>query len=358
MLAFPALVCAQDPLVPFHDALRRGAARVTVYGASHTAGDQYTRVLRRALQSRFGEGGPGWVLPAVPFPFYEHGEVEIRASGFRGLKVRGRERRPDIYGLAGFAVEGEAGATSVLRSRARFSRVVVHYLRRDGARFSVTVGEHDVEVDASGEGVGRLPLSLEASGDEVRLRVLEGTVRFFGVELLRTAGVVVDAFGVPGARVFDQDPWNARALGGMVRARPPDLWALAYGTNEAAHRRMPIRRYRERLRAVMRRWKRMAPRASCLLIGPGEWPRRRRGEWIPRPRTVEIVEVQREEAARMGCAFFDTFAMMGGEGGMVRWVAEGLALDDHVHFTDAGYARMGRALHRFLRPRADADGAR
>ena len=39
---------------------------------------------------------------------------------------------------------------------------------------------------------------------------------------------------------------------------------------------------------------------------------------------------------------------MGGEGSMARWVEEGLADADHVHFTERGYARLGRALYAFL----------
>ena len=102
---------------------------------------------------------------------------------------------------------------------------------------------------------------------------------------------------------------------------------------------------RERLREVIGRWKRRAPATSCLLVGPGDWPRERRdGTLRTRPRLEGIVQAQRVEADVAGCAFFDTLAWMGGPLSMERWMAEGLALGDRVHLTDAGYERLGDAL--------------
>ena len=35
---------------------------------------------------------------------------------------------------------------------------------------------------------------------------------------------------------------------------------------------------------------------------------------------------------------------------MLAWERAGLAVGDHVHFSDAGHAQIGAALHRALRP--------
>src|SRR5262245_11125162 len=90
-----------------HDALRRaelgeGTARLLFYGASHTAPDLYTGFLRARLKERFGDGGAGFVLPVRPFAYYDHREVRIDQGGtWRTVRVHGRDRAPDAYGLAG-----------------------------------------------------------------------------------------------------------------------------------------------------------------------------------------------------------------------------------------------------------------
>ena len=65
---------------------------------------------------------------------------------------------------------------------------------------------------------------------------------------------------------------------------------------------------------------------------------------------MQIVELQRELAARHGCGFFDLVALQGGPGLMPRWVEADLALDDHVHFTDEGHRIIARILSRALMP--------
>ncbi len=343
----------------FHSALHRvaderGHARVLVYGASHTASDTFTGELRRRLQADYGDAGPGWVLPGIPFSYYQHAEVEIEARGWRGLKVRGADRTPEEYGYAGFALEG-GNARGTLRTTRAFSTVELHYLRAPGAGHVVLFvdGERVAAAHANGTRAGRvLSVQVSEGQHQVEVRTWGGDVRVFGVVLEREQpGVVVDAFGVPGARIWDQEPWQVDVLRTQLRRRPPDLVAFAYGTNETANRHVDMQQYRSRLSRALRRWKRLAPQASCLLIGPGEWPRRVRGVFRPRPRTAQVVAVQRRVARAQGCAFFDTLAMMGGTGSMERWVRHGWALGDHVHFTDIGYRTMGRALDLAIRPR-------
>jgi len=341
-----------DALEAFHDALRRGDARVYVYGASHTAPDVFTGELRRRLQRRYGDGGGGWVIPAQPFPFYDHDRARFEGAGWIGRMVRYREQRRDAYGLAGIALDAREGAWARVRPRGEHDRIGVHYLRQPGGgRITLRVGAETtaIETAAARRAPDVLELFLEGPAHEIHLRA-EGRVRLFGVTAERSeGGVVVDAFGVPGARFVDQRPWDENTLRTQLERRPPDLVAFAYGTNESAQARVAIEDYRAGLSRGLERWRRLAPGASCLLIGPGEWPRERSdGSWGPRRRTNQIISIQREEATRAGCAFFDTFAMMGGEGSMVRWVETGLALDDHVHFTDEGYRRMGAALHAAL----------
>ncbi len=325
-----------------------GPLRIMVYGASHTASDAFTSVMRRKLQGRYGDGGPGWVLPAVPFPFYEHRGYAISGHGWQGLKVRYREREPGPYGMAGMALDSQERAWGELELAhpVRDGRITFSWLQQPGGGAFVL------------EGAGTPQRIATAGSSRTRFRTFEGPTiehitvrargrtRLFGVAVERRTGVVVDAFGVPGARAVDQLPWATRSLRTSLQARPPALIVLAYGTNESAVRGQAGDE--QRLGQVVRRLRRAAPNAACLLVGPGEWPRRRGEGLRARPRTGQVIAQQRRVAARFGCAYFDTFAWMGGEGTMARWLPLGLAHPDLVHFTDHGYALLGMALTAFL----------
>jgi lysophospholipase L1-like esterase len=348
-------------LVALHQALRRagagdGTARLLFYGASHTSSDQFTGYLRRRLQRRFGDAGPGFVLPVRPFAYYDHRGVTLRSGGrWRTLRVRGAERVPDAYGLAGVAVEASSRAWASVEPtrRSRVSRFDVHYLQRPGG------GRFEIEIDGvitkrvSSRGRRRAAFArvdVDEGHHRLEIRVLgDGPVRLFGVAVERVApGVVVDTLGVPGARARDQLPWDPSVLRSSIRRRDPDLVVLAYGTNESGSPRLRAG-YEAEVRAVVRRVRSAAPDASCLLMGPSEWPRETRdGAWAPRETTAHIVEVQRRVARDAGCGFFDLVAFQGGPGRMHRWVEAGYALGDHVHYTERGHRRLAEVLERAL----------
>jgi hypothetical protein len=102
----------QDPsgraLQAFYAALRRtsrgeGQTRIVVWGASHIAGDGFTKVIRHRLQARFGDAGPGFVVAAKPWHDYNHKDVAIEYSkGWESYWVGPTRSREDgLYGLAG-----------------------------------------------------------------------------------------------------------------------------------------------------------------------------------------------------------------------------------------------------------------
>ncbi len=170
-------------------------------------------------------------------------------AGWTGHKVRGREQRRDEYGYAGFFLEGR-DAEATLRSRTPIDVAEL---------FAGGEGEVDLLVDGvvaqtaalRTEGA-RLVAEFDEGTPTIRLRV-RGTARVYGVVLERrgqdaSRGAVVDALGVPGTRIWDQERWQTEVMATQLGTRPPDLVALAYGTNESANQRVPIVEVRERIR--------------------------------------------------------------------------------------------------------------
>ena len=78
---------ASAALGPFFDrlaALERGETRrvrVLWLGDSHVAADLLTGHARRLLQARFGDAGPGLVMPGNPWRFFRHDRARSRGDG-------------------------------------------------------------------------------------------------------------------------------------------------------------------------------------------------------------------------------------------------------------------------------------
>lgn len=183
---------------------------------------------------------------------------------------------------------------------------------------------------------------------EVRPRG-DGPVRLFGVSVEREQpGVIVDNMGINGARAVSHLYWNEELHTEYLRRMDPELVVLAYGTNESGDDGHPIEEYEAELRRVVARVRGAVPGSACMLIGPSDRPMRGDdGEMVDRPRTHQVVEVQRRVSRDMGCSFFDLVAFSGGPLSMVRWAETdpSYAQPDLVHYTVHGYLRLGEVLH-------------
>jgi lysophospholipase L1-like esterase len=354
-------------LETFAAALRRarnhaGQARILVWGASHTAADLWTGTLRRGLQALYGDAGHGFVLPGRPWAYYRQSDVNLASSdGWFTDRVDKADARPDgLYGIAGASVSSASAADWSRAATTRenpmgrkVSRIEAWYLKQPGG------GAFDIRIDrkkpvristsADQREAGYQVFDLPDGPHQVEIRPAgNGEVRMFGLVLeRRVPGVVVDTLGIPGTRAEHMLKWDQEILAQQVARRRPDLVILAYGTNEAGDDDVPIESYEIMLREVMQRVKTVAAGASCLLIGPTDRPLQLpSGAFGPRPRRAQVTDVQRRVSADIGCAFFDTAAFMGGEGGMVNWVKAQTPLGsrDHVHLTPISYEIMGRTI--------------
>jgi lysophospholipase L1-like esterase len=350
----------------FHAALQRlkdgkdddGKVRILAYGGSHTDADIYTHYLRTYLQERFGDGGHGFVHVAPPWKWYGHVDMEV--EGFKYWKTehaqRGSAREDGFYGLLGASLSTanrKAFGRVSHRNGSRGSHYELYFLRQPrGGSFTVLVDGKPsgvVKTRAKAFEAGYHSIDLPEGEHTIEVRPKgNGEVRMFGMTVERdTSGVVVDTLGIGGTRAANMLAWDETVWGDNVRRRSPDLITLWYGTNEATDTNQPMSSYESRLREVVAKLQQAAPQASCLLVGPGDFPLRREdGQYLPRERVAQIVDAQARVARDMGCGFWDTQAFMGGALSMVTWAHANppMARDDHIHFTRRGYVRIGMAL--------------
>ena len=357
----------EGSLARFHTALealstspeRKNKLRVVLYGASHTQADIYSGYLRYYLQSRFGNGGAGFIPLGVERGWSSRIDYKVRARGFKMQYVQQKSPPPHgRFGLSGVAAVG--GPHGRLRITPENSSDPSLTASQYGLFYAAEPFTGDISVSVDGDTPVLLPTRAQKletryytferplGWHDVEIRTLGmGGARLFGLTIEREQpGIVLDTLGIRGTRAANMLQWDQALWEEHLRRRAPDLVLLAYGTNETTDRNQPIADYAAELNQVLTRLRHALPDASCVLVGPGDFPREEEGSWSTRPRLLEIIREQRRLAPQFGCGFWDAYAFMGGEGSMAEWVRANprLGAPDHIHLTTRGYVRMGMVL--------------
>jgi lysophospholipase L1-like esterase len=363
----PGAVLAPGPLAAFFQSLRELSAgsrhdhvRVLWLGDSHTAADYLSGSVRAALQARFGDAGPGFVrIGTRP---YRHDGLKVVRDGKWNVDPDPPARRAlqddGVFGFAGTrAVPGPGASFSVdLRPRppnpddaASFE---LSYMLSPGSSFDVELGDKRSTVtsqsssDVAASGISHLKLTAPLRS-HLRLTPRRGTPRLFGLIIERAArvGVVLDTAGIDGARLETPLAWNAAAFVAEVARRSPQLFVVAYGTNEAFDA-LKVERYARHLAQLVERIRAGAAQASCLVLGPTDAPL---GEGSV-PRVAEVSQVLQQASRSLGCSFVSLQQLMGGEGSFAKGMKakERLAQPDKLHLTPRGYQELGQAIAKLL----------
>ncbi|MBU0552204.1 hypothetical protein KKF91_13545 [Myxococcota bacterium] len=336
-----------------------GVARAMHYGDSMITGDYITRTARRLLQKKFGDGGHGFVLAGRTAPWYGRTNLQLGTSkGWEVFKLTRPQIKDRAYGVGGatfiaqgggewvsFKPTGEEGQGELV------SRAQVYYMAQPGGgKLELEIGHSKVEINTrASAGSRKVEIVTSEGPHQIRLRTLGGgPVRLFGVALERDQGVVYDSLGVDGTRAkllkrMNQDHWHEQ-----LRQRQPDLIILHYGTNESQADGLTAARYKANLTETVGLLRLALPGVSCLIVAPMDRAIRdkKSGKLVTRPVIKLIVRVQREVAYAQGCAFWNTWRAMGGEGSLARWYAARpqLAGGDLTHPTRLGADRIGAML--------------
>jgi lysophospholipase L1-like esterase len=334
----------QNPALPLH---------VLQFGDSHSASDDWAVGLRAGMQSRFGDGGPGFTQAGRPYLGYRRYDSKSTAS--KGWKSRGLLSREgdSLYGLAGVAIEARKAGESITLD-AEGSSVELFYWRQPGGG-EFTLADNGAElsrISTDGElGPGYARFRFESSGQRsfALTTVDSGPVRLFGWVIEKEGGATWEPLGINGAQADVLLGIDEQLLRAHIRRRDPALIVLAYGTNEARSPEWTAESYLASFSTILTRVREAAPSASILVVGPPDHAiRAGRGRWIPQPGLDKIITAQRQAALAAGCAFWNLRAAMGGRDSMSQWVRAGLAQADYVHFTGPGYKLIAQSMVELL----------
>jgi len=353
-----------EALDGFYKALSRAergepgaVTRMVHYGDSPTTADLITGDIRALLQQRFGDAGHGFVLIAKPWAWYQHRGVDLSGSGWQILPATRFQAHDGWFGLGGVSFTAEDAARTRIRLQdPGQSNFELYYLKQpNGGSVAISADRQSIaDVSTNGEvkQAGFFAFSVSGGASELDLRP-SGSAHLFGITAEKPGpGVVYDSLGLNGAsitvlsRIFGERHWAEQ-----LRHRQPDLVIVNYGTNEADFNAFIDHGYEKELRTAIQRIRAALPQVSILIMSPMDRGRRTGGGEIETMETIpRIVDIQRRVAHDTGCAFFDTFAAMGGAGTMARWYAAQprLVSADLIHPSPAGGKRIATVFVREL----------
>jgi lysophospholipase L1-like esterase len=360
----PNLIDEHDALKPFFQALWRteskqpgAVTRILHYGDSPVTADSITADARSLMQETFGDAGHGFILIAKPWAWYGHRGVDVSGKGWHIDAASQSPVRDGFHGLGGVNFQGGMGASSHFVLKEDHARMEIQYLRQPGGGIIqiAAAGKAIDTIDTNG--LAKQPafqtVSLPEGARGIELSVVSGTVRVFGVSFERNGpGVIYNSLGLNGAavqvvvRYFDKTQWADQ-----LQHQKPDLVVVNYGTNESKYGDYIEKYYTGELRELIRRIKSAVPDASVLIMSPMDKGERNANHEIVTVASIpRLVAIQRQVAAETGCAFFNTFQAMGGEGTMARWWENQprLVSADFTHTLPAGAKKVGVLLYQGL----------
>ena len=324
--------------------------RVSWFGDSLTADDQITNGLRHRLAGLVGDGGPGFVFGAPPHPFCQHRAIARSVSEewtVHGISAPIAADR--LLGLGG-STETEAGGTLRFVPTTEVTSIELHYLAQPsgGSLELVADGTQVTKLDTSAAMKKSMFLEVElpAGTKAIEFRA-RGRVRLFGASFEARSGAVVDNLGIVNATVKAMHDHNLKEhWHNQLAHRAPDLVVIMYGTNEAEWLApgSSMEQHEKLLGELLATARAAVPEAACLVISPLDQLDWHDEKMLPRASIPAMVEAQHRAATAHGCAFWDTYAWMGGKGSSSSWYKYGLIVKDFQHPTSEGADRIADAL--------------
>jgi lysophospholipase L1-like esterase len=356
----------------FYAALARTAkkepgaiTRISHYGDSAIAADEITFTLRRRLQNRFGDAGHGFMLIAHGAMHYMHRDIAHReSSGWQLSSIVRRELRNGYYGYGGVLARGGGGEHAVFGTVDDSIAGIGKAASSFELFYQKGPGGGDVRLVVDGKQHKTLSTRAPVIEDAWELievpdgphmfsiRTTGSPVNLYGIVQERSVpGVVYDSVGLVGAQADRLLNANPAHMAAQLAHRNPDLLVLGFGGNEAGNEWLDPARYAASLERVITLMRSGKPQVACLLFAPlDQGERNARGDVVTLKVLPAIVAAQREIAHKQGCAYFDTFAAMGGEGSVARWYRKRprLISSDLRHATPLGYEAVADLYYKAL----------
>ncbi len=329
--------------------------RIAFMGDSFVEGDIVTCDLREELQSRFGGRGAGFIPADIPFATVRK-SIKRTSTNWKTYSVMKSKEAPETVRerlfISGYLAEGGAGATTRWQSTNSHAsldsctQARILLISRDTSRVEVVLGDtlRNEFMIAGDERVREI--FVEGAVDDIRMRVVEGSVMCYGASLEGNGGVTVDNFSVRsnnGHAIFGTSATVNRQIDEFVGY---DLVVLQYGLNIMQQGQRKYTKYSDQVRDMIAYAERCFPNAAILVVGVSDrWVKNAEtNAYEPIGSVDALTKYQRAAADSCNVVFWETARVMQNLGGMPAFVSNGWAAKDYTHINYAGGKRIANAL--------------
>ena len=352
-------VCKQWAMDSYYRALAQAkqhklghALRVSWYGDSVVADDQMPSRLRERMQADLGDGGPGFVYVIPPHRFNENSSIKRSQTGTWSPHSISLLQLPDgLYGVGGSTVESVDGGRAVIKlATGKITNVELYYLAmpKGGTATVSADGTEIVKADTNGDKAAAWASGTVTGGAAVIEIKTERRVRLFGIDLENPTGAVVDNLGVVSTNVKSFANNAAEHWQLELGHRAADLILIMIGANEAewlGPKDQDTKAYQAHYEKVLEMIRKGRPDGTCVVVSPTDQAEAKDDGYESRPVMPVLVEAQRKAAAGQGCAFYSTYAWMGGKGSAAKWFKRNLVSSDFQHLSKKGAEKLADALY-------------
>lgn len=329
--------------------------RIAFMGDSFVEGDIVTCDLREELQSRFGGRGAGFIPADIPFATVRK-SIKRTSANWKTYSVMKPKEAPEALRerlfVSGYLAEGRAGATTRWQATTSHAsldsctQARILLISRDTSRVEVVLGDtlRNEFMIAGDERVREI--YVEGPVDDIRLRVVEGSVMCYGATMEGNGGVTVDNFSVRsnnGHAIFGTSATVNRQVDELLGY---DLVVLQYGLNIMQKGQRVYAKYRDQVRDMIAYAERCFPNAAIVVVGVSDrWVKNSEtNAYEPIGSVDALTSYQRAAADSCKVVFWNTSRVMKGLGGMPTFVSNGWAAKDYTHINYAGGKRIANAL--------------
>ncbi len=327
------------------------ALRVSWYGDSVVATDALPGRLRTRQQRERGDGGPGFVYALAPHRFCHH-EGITRGGGENWLTyaISMSHVSDGFSGPGGASVETNSGRASMKLVAGKITRAELYYLAQPhGGTATVTAdGTEIVRVDTQAEAKapGWATGTIDKGASKIEIKG-EGKTRVFGISLENATGAVVDNLGIVSVHVKSFAAHDQAHYTAELAHRSADLLMIMIGANEAQwlhSGEKSMKDYQAHYEKILAPIRKGRPDASCLVVSPTDQAEAKGDGFQSRPVMPHLVEAQRKAAHAQGCAFYSTYAWMGGKGSAAKWFKRKYVSSDFIHLSKHGADKVADAI--------------
>ena len=331
------------------------SVRIAFMGDSFVEGDIVTCDLRDELQRRFGGRGVGFIPADIPFSTVRK-TIKRTSSNWKTYSVMKSKDAPEAIRerlfISGYLAEGGAGATTRWQSVGAYptldscTQARILLISRDTSRVEVLLGDSlRKEFTIAGDERVR-EIHIEGPVDDIRMRVVDGSVMCYGASLEGRGGVTVDNFSVRsnnGHAIFGTSATVNRQIDEFLGY---DLVVLQYGLNIMQQGQRGYSKYRDQVRDMIAYAERCFPNAAILVMGVSDrWVKNAEtNAYEPIGSVDALTSYQRAAADSCNVVFWETARVMQNLGGMPAFVSNGWAAKDYTHINYAGGKRIATAL--------------